>query len=156
MAGRPKKLLHNSNKNYTSEEIIKKEREEAELNKFSKIDGEPPDFLDDIAREEYKRIIPYMQDLPISNLDRAQLAQYCSFYSDFVQASHLIEETGGVVIETDRGLKVNPAFTAKEKAGTRMQQAANTLGLTIDSRLRIIVPEEKEDDDPFKEFVSDE
>ncbi|RYS18745.1 phage terminase small subunit P27 family, partial [Staphylococcus pseudintermedius] len=33
---------------------------------------------------------------------------------------------------------------------------ANTLGLTIDSRMRMVVPEEKEDDDPFKQFVSDE
>ncbi|EKA2860100.1 phage terminase small subunit P27 family, partial [Staphylococcus pseudintermedius] len=32
MAGRPKKLLLNSNKNYTKEEIIEKERQEAELN----------------------------------------------------------------------------------------------------------------------------
>ncbi|MGJ5700560.1 phage terminase small subunit P27 family, partial [Staphylococcus chromogenes] len=43
-----------------------------------------------------------------------------------------------------------------EKAGIRMQQTANTLGLTIDSRLRIIVPDEKEDDDPFKQFASDD
>ncbi|EGQ0302294.1 phage terminase small subunit P27 family [Staphylococcus pseudintermedius] len=156
MAGRPKKLLLNSNKNYTKEEIIEKERQEAELDKFSKISSEPPEFLDEIAKEEYRRIIPHMQELPISTLDQAQIAQYCSFYSDFVQASRLITKTGGVVIETEKGSKVNPAFTAKEKAGTRMQQAANTLGLTIDSRLRIVVPEEKEDDDPFKQFVSDE
>lgn len=156
MAGRPKKLLNNSTRNNTKKEILEKEKQEAELSKFSKIDSEPPDFLDDIAKEEYRRVIPYMQELPISNLDQAQLAQYCSFYSDFVQASELITRTGGVVIDTDKGPKVNPAFTAKEKAGTRMQQAANTLGLTIDSRLRIVVPEDKKDDDPFKEFVSDD
>lgn len=157
MAGRPRKLLHNSKKNYTKEEIVEKERQEAQLNKFSKIDSHPPDFLDDIAKEEYLRILPYMQELPISNLDKAQLSQYCSFYSDFVRASLHLEATGGVVIEGANGeSKVNPAFTAKEKAGTRMQQVANTLGLTIDSRLRIVVPEEKEDDDPFKEFVSDD
>lgn len=37
-----------------------------------------------------------------------------------------------------------------------MQQTANTLGLTIDSRLRIMVPEEKEDDDPYMKFASDD
>lgn len=124
MAGRPKKLLLNSNKNYTKEEIIEKERQEAELDKFSKISSEPPEFLDEIAKEEYRRIIPHMQELPISTLDQAQIAQYCSFYSDFVQASELITKTGGVVIETEKGSKVNPAFTAKEKAGT--------LDLTVD------------------------
>ena len=36
MAGRPRKLLHNSKKNYTKEEIVEKERQEAQLNKFSK------------------------------------------------------------------------------------------------------------------------
>lgn len=61
MAGRPKKLLMNSNKNYTKEEIIEKERQETQLSKFSKIDSTPPSFLDEIAREEYLRIIPHMQ-----------------------------------------------------------------------------------------------
>lgn len=51
MAGRPKKLLSNSNKNYTKEEIIEKERQEVQLNKFSKIDTEPPHFLDEIAKQ---------------------------------------------------------------------------------------------------------
>lgn len=52
-------------------------------------------------------------------------------------------------------MKINPAFNVKEKAGIRMQQTANTLGLTIDSRLRIVVPEEEEEDDPFAQFASD-
>lgn len=156
MAGRPKKLLLNSNKNYTKEEIIEKERQEAELNKFSKIDVTPPDFLDDIAKEEYKRIIPHMQELPISKLDTGQIAQYCSFYSDFVKASVILEQEDIMIVDDKGNQKVNPAFNVKEKAGIRMQQTANTLGLTIDSRLRIIVPEEKEDDDPFKQFASDD
>ena len=156
MAGRPKKLLLNSNKNYTKEEIIEKERQEAELNKFSKIDATPPDFLDDIAKEDYKRIIPHMQELPISKLDTGQIAQYCSFYSDFVKASVILEQEDIMIVDDKGNQKVNPAFNVKEKAGIRMQQTANTLGLTIDSRLRIIVPDEKEDDDPFKQFASDD
>lgn len=155
MAGRPKKLLHNSNKNYTKEEILQKEKEEAELSKFSKIDVEPPDFLDHIAKAEYRRVVPHMQELPISNLDKAQLAQYCSFYSDFVKASNTLK-VQGLLVEDDKGnVKTNAAFNVKEKSAIRMQQAANTLGLTIDSRLRIVVPNEKEDDDPFAKFVSD-
>ncbi|HCG2549266.1 TPA: P27 family phage terminase small subunit, partial [Staphylococcus aureus] len=78
------------------------------------------------------------------------------FYSDFVKAS-LILEREDLMLEDDRGnKKVNPAFNVKEKAGIRMQQTANTLGLTIDSRLRIMVPEEKEDDDPYMKFASDD
>ena len=45
-----------------------------------------------------------MQELPISNLDKAQLAQYCSFYSDFVKAS-LILEREDLMLEDDRGNK---------------------------------------------------
>ncbi|MGV3043373.1 phage terminase small subunit P27 family [Staphylococcus rostri] len=155
MAGRPKKLLTNSSKNYTKEEILEKERQESQLSKFSKIDTQPPDFLDDIAKKEYLRVIPHMQDLPISNLDKAQLAQYCSFYSDFVKASQVLDEQGLLVVDDRGNMKTNAAFNVKEKAAIRMQQSANTLGLTIDSRLRIVVPEQKEDDDPFAEFVSD-
>lgn len=155
MAGRPKKLLMNSNKNYTKEEIIEKERQETQLSKFSKIDSTPPSFLDEIAREEYLRIIPHMQELPISNLDKGQIAQYCSFYSDFVKASLILEKEELTIEDTRGNMKINPAFNVKEKAGIRMQQTANTLGLTIDSRLRIVVPEEEEEDDPFAQFASD-
>ena len=83
-----------------------------------------------------------MQELPISNLDKAQLAQYCSFYSDFVKAS-LILEREDLMLEDDRGNKRSIQRSTLKKAGIRMQQTANTLGLTIDSRLRIMVPEEK-------------
>ncbi len=61
------------------------------------------------------------------------------------------------MLEDDRGnKKVNPAFNVKEKAGIRMQQTANTFGLTIDSRLRIMVPKEKEDDDTYMKFARDD
>ncbi|BBD11891.1 hypothetical protein Saur10_01812 [Staphylococcus aureus] len=96
-----------------------------------------------------------MQELPISNLDKAQLAQYCSFYSDFVKASLILEREDLILVDDKGNQKVNPAFNIKEKAGIRLQQTANTLGLTIDSRLRIMIPDEKEDDDPYMEFASD-
>ncbi|UIF32179.1 deoxynucleoside kinase [Staphylococcus aureus] len=48
--------------------------------------------------------VPHMQELPISNLDKAQLAQYCSFYSDFVKAS-LILEREDLMLERDKEQK---------------------------------------------------
>ncbi len=72
-----------------------------------------------------------MQELPISNLDKAQLAQYCSFYSDFVKAS-LILEREDLILEDDKGnQKVNPAFNIRKKRVFDLQQTANTLGILL-------------------------
>lgn len=148
---RPKKLSSNTTKNWTKEELLEKKKAEETLEKLDKIDIKPPTFLDSTAKKEFKRIMPYLKQLPISNLDLAQIVSYCSFYSDLVNSIKEIKAKGLY----DEDGNINDAFKVKEKASIRIQQIANTIGMTVDSRLRIIPPGDDEEDDPYAKFESD-
>lgn len=154
--GRPKKLTENTSKNFTKEELLEREQAEARLSEFKTDQLAPPEYLDEIATEEYNRILPQLLDLPISNLDYAQIAAYCGFYSDFVKASIECNKEGLIIADDKGNPKLSPAFNAKEKASIRMERTASTLGLTVDSRLKILTPKKEENKDPFSKFASDD
>lgn len=150
--GRPRTLVSNSKKNYTKEEIAQREKEEALLNEFPKIPVTPPKHLKGIAKKEYERIQPSLSMLPIADLDLGQVVAYCEFYQDFIEASEEVKKEGMIVLAMNGDTKINPAFNAKEKAHQRMQSIARTIGMTVDSRLKIITPKVEEKSDEFDEF----
>lgn len=150
--GRPRVLTANSKQNLTKEEIAQREKEEALLDEFPKIPVTPPKQLEGIAREEYLRIQPSLSMLPIADLDLGQVVAYCEFYQDFIESSEELKKEGMIVTAMNGDTKINPAFNAKEKAHQRMQSIARTIGMTVDSRLKIITPKVEEKSDKFDEF----
>ena len=92
-----------------------------------------------------------IQLLPIADLDLGQVVAYCEFYSDFIEASDHLKDAP-IVVETDKGSQINPWFNAKEKAHQRMQSIARTIGMTVDSRLKIIAPKQEESGDAYDNF----
>lgn len=151
MAGRPRTLSHNTSKNLTKEELAKRQVEEEMLNEFPKLPKTPPTHLNRVAKKEYRRIIKSLQLLPIADLDLGQVVAYCEFYSDFIEASDHLKDAP-IVVETDKGSQINPWFNAKEKAHQRMQSIARTIGMTVDSRLKIIAPKQEESGDAYDNF----
>lgn len=151
---RPMKLVENTTGNFTKEQILAKKRVEKELYKFDREQlSTPPPHLDEIATAEYKRVLPLLNELPICNLDLAQITAYCEFYSDFVKASKQCREHGLFINDSKGELKTNPAFKVKESASLRMERVASTLGLTMDSRYKISSKkQEQEVIDPFAQF----
>ncbi|GKV67499.1 hypothetical protein NCCP2331_36520 [Sporosarcina sp. NCCP-2331] len=71
-----------------------------------------------------------------------------------------MEEQGRTIIELDAQgndkKKVNPEFTAMNDAARILRSVAGSLGLTIDSRMRIVVPKDNKPNDPFAELLSDD
>jgi P27 family predicted phage terminase small subunit len=111
---RPRKLTDVNKKNFTKEELDGRKEEEEKLKDFEKINEKViPAYLDSLAKAEWKRIIPLMELLPISELDRNLLAMYCNYYSIYIQASLDITKEG-INIEEDRGgiiiRKQNPSM----------------------------------------------
>ena len=47
----------------------------------SKLQVTPPNHLDPVAKQEYKRIIESLGPYHFRNLDRAELENYCTWYS---------------------------------------------------------------------------
>lgn len=134
MAKTPK-LLSQTKKNYTKEEIEKKEQAEMSMNELEPIQKSPPSWLNKKAKAEYRRIIPLLEQLPIASLDLAMVATYCQAYADYQEANQELVQQGSVEY-TERGSK---------------------LGLTIDGRLKIFTPKDnkKKDDDVMSDFFDD-
>lgn len=157
---RPRKLIEASTGKIGKAEIEERKKEEAALDDFEKISHKPPSWLSKDAKAEYKRIVPLMDKLPIAALDFASVAMYCDYFSKYKAASLAVETEGRTIIEFDsqgnKKKKVNPEFTAMNDAARILRSVAGGLGLTIDSRMRIVVPKENKQNDPFSELLNDD
>jgi P27 family predicted phage terminase small subunit len=156
---RPRKLVDVNKKNFTKEELDKRKEEEKKLDEFKKLEGKKiPSELGRVGKEEWKRLTPLMENLPVSELDRNLLVMYCRYYELYLLASKEVS-LYGISIEEDRGgiivRKQNPSLTSMLSMTKEIKSIASSLGLTINSRLQILGTnkEEEDDNDPFKDFL---
>lgn len=153
--GRKRKLTENTKKNFTTAEKEERKRAEEKLEQFNPIPDEAPSWLNKEGKAEYDRIIGSLKELPIADLDYTQVAAYCSFYQDFVKATRKLNREPPVITAANGSKKINPAFNIKKEAQMRMQSIAATLGMTIDSRLKIVAPNKDESaDDPLGDMLN--
>ena len=157
---RPRKLIDTATGNFTKEEIEQRKKEEESLYEFEKIPLSPPSWLNKEAKKEYKRIAPLLNRLPIAELDLMMVSMYCDLVSDYQAASEQAYTEGRIVEELDSQgnpkTKINEAWKLKESAAKNIRSIAGQLGMTIDSRMRIVVPKEEEKEDPFADMMNDD
>lgn len=112
---------------------------------FEELQKTPPKHLDSIAKNEYKRIINSLGNLPLRNLDRAELELYCTWYSIYKQCSlelRSLEDTEAI----------DKCVAKIDKATKNIKSLASDLGLTVNSRLQMNMPkQEKEGPKSLKE-----
>lgn len=146
---RPRKLLNATSKNYTNEEKEAKELEEKVLYNYEKLDFSfyPPGLLPQ-AFNEWDRLGAYVGDLPISELDVNTVVRYCNYNYLYAEAVEKVAQMGA--IDPDTG-KANTWVNAMNSYSKELKTVTNDLGLTINSRMKIILPAEKEKEvlDPF-------
>lgn len=149
---RPKKLLDQQKTRRTKEVQEELKATEEALKELTPLQKTPPNFLDKVAKAEYKRIYPLLEELPIASLDLALVVMYCQTYSNYVEASkQLVREK---VVETERGSKLSPYYTIQRDSITAMNQIAPKLGLSLDSRMKVMTPKkEVKDIDPMSDFL---
>lgn len=149
---RPKKLLDQQKTRRTKEVQEELKATEEALKELTPLQKTPPNFLDKVAKAEYKRIYPLLEELPIASLDLALVVMYCQTYSNYIEASkQLVREK---VVETERGSKLSPYYTIQRDSITAMNQIAPKLGLSLDSRMKVVTPKkEVKDIDPMSDFL---
>lgn len=153
--GRSRKLTENKTGRISNEEKEARQESEKRISDMTPISVTPPEWLDDIARKEYKRIVPLLQELPVASLDLSLVATYCQAYSDYQQANERLKDEPAI-IETAHGTKINQNHTIKRDSFNVINSITPKLGMTIDSRLKIFTPKKEEKADPFKEMFSDD
>ncbi|MBN6754425.1 MULTISPECIES: phage terminase small subunit P27 family [Staphylococcus] len=149
-----RKLLSQQKAYRTKDVQEQKKATEEVMNGLTPLSKEPPDFLDDDAIQEWYRVLPLINELPIKDLDKGLLATYCQTYSNYKNATLKIQEEGMVVV-TERGSKLSPNYTIQRDSVNTMNAICPKLGLTVESRLKIMEPKPKQQYDPFSAFFED-
>ena len=143
--GRKMKIVENNKKHLTKEEkIARKTIQEKASDGLDALQLTPPKHFDAIAKAEYKRVIEDLRKLPLRNLDRAVLETYCTWYAVYKEISRGLQKEG-YVYETEKGKVLpNKMLYSLERATTNLSRAASQLGLTVDSRMKLFVPQVEE------------
>ncbi|MCG1327241.1 phage terminase small subunit P27 family [Staphylococcus epidermidis] len=150
----PRKLLSQQKGNLTVEQQENKENAEKAMSQLTEIDENPPEWLDKDAIKEWHRILPLIQELPIAALDMGLLATYCQTYSNYKNATIQLEKEG-MVVETERGTKLSSYYTVQRDSVNAMNSICPKLGLTVESRLKILSPDtKKEKKDEFEDLMN--
>lgn len=145
---RPRKLLNAQSGNLTKEQQEEKAKEEEVLYNYEKLDFSfYPQGLLPQAFNEWDRIGNYIGDLPISELDSNTMVRYCNYTVLYAQAVEMVATEGAMTPEG----KANPWVQAMNSYSKELKSAASDLGLNINSRLKIALPNEKQKEtkDPF-------
>lgn len=145
---RPRKLLNAQSGNLTKEQQEEKAKEEEVLYNYEKLDfSYYPMGLLPQAFNEWDRIGQFIGDLPISELDSNTMVRYCNYTVLYAQAVEMVAVEGAMTPEG----KANPWVQAMNSYSKELKSAASDLGLNINSRLKIALPNEKQKEtkDPF-------
>jgi P27 family predicted phage terminase small subunit len=149
---RPRKLLNAQKGNLTTQQQEERAQEEEILYNYEKLDfSYYPNGLLKEAFNEWDRIGAYVGDLPISELDVNTVIRYCNYSHLYAQAAEMVSNMGAVDPETG---KANPWVAAMNSYSKELKSATNDLGLTINSRMKLILPAEKDKEviDPFSQM----
>jgi P27 family predicted phage terminase small subunit len=114
-----------------------------------------PDYLDDVAREEWFRTAAVLKDMGLLSLaDRTALAAYCTAYSRWVLAEEQVRKFGAIVKSPEKGFPMkSPYLTVADQSMEAMRKFMVEFGLTPSSRSRIRVPDDPEAADEFDRFL---
>lgn len=154
MAGRKPKLNATKQGHRTKEELEQSEYKENGLQKFEKINVDSvPDGLTENAAKEWLRIVPLLEQLPIADLDYSLIKKYCEVLDQNDTLYRSISQKDGIegMVDPETNRKTG-AFMAYMESLKELRSICGQLGMTIDSRMRLVVPTESE----VKQSVYDE
>lgn len=162
-AGRKAQPLSNTTKNWTKEEIKKKEQDELKLDAFVELNKTPPKSLNELGKKEYKRVHKLLETLPLSELDKQVFVQYCDLVATTQQLKYEIELIQKEVIESLENQNLDVALD--KQLTTKRNQLSNyykeikshasLIGLTMESRMRLVPDKATQGEDEFLNVFGD-
>lgn len=96
-----------------------------------------PNWLDDLAKVEWKRVIKILDYTTFTEQDLKTLEVYCQSYAKWRKAEQTINNTG-LTFKTPNGyVQQIPEVSIATSSQKDMQSAAKELGLTSAARIRM-------------------
>jgi P27 family predicted phage terminase small subunit len=106
---------------------------------FKRLPPNPPEWLGELARAEWDRVVPELSRLDlVKEVDAAALASYCEMYETFVRATEDVHDRG-LVVENKSVKKdgtestwytANPAVAVQRNAQAAIRAWCSEFGLT--------------------------
>lgn len=93
-----------------------------------------PRWLDQLARDEWARVVPLISDR-LAEVDQAALAAYCQVYARWRQCEAKIDEHG-----LTTGARANPAAKLAESLLKQLRAFASEFGFTPAARGKVGTP----------------
>lgn len=100
---------------------------------FPELQKSPPAYLDKDAKAEYRRVVAAIGNLPLRDLDHAELENYCTWYSIYKQTTRTLSSVGDPD-EQERLIRT------LDKATKNIKSLASDLGLNVNSRMQMNMP----------------
>ncbi|MEV5360588.1 phage terminase small subunit P27 family [Micrococcus luteus] len=121
--------------------------------KFEREAPEPPEWLSDLAREQWALCAPALDDLDLLKPeDQAVFTAFCEAWATYVLAIREVR-AGSLTLVTDKGYEYkNPALSIAESASKDLLRFAREFGLTPASEQNLGKPMGDEGDggqDPY-------
>lgn len=103
------------------------------------VGAEPPDWLDDEAKTEWRRLAPILERLGVfTETDTTALTAYCEAWATWKGATQKIRQYGMVIKTKDSDLPVvSPYVKIAEKAFAQVKGMLVEFGMTPSSRSRV-------------------
>lgn len=97
-----------------------------------------PDYLNKEAREEFRKILPQLQQLKTSKIDAPTVAQYCSLCAICKELIDDINVNGSMIDGA-----INPALKAYQSTMKELRATATMLGLNPSARAKLVADLQK-------------
>lgn len=96
-----------------------------------------PSWLDNMAKTEWKRVMPLLDHETFSEVDLKMLEAYCQAYAKWKRCEGVLQKEG-YTFETPNGyVQQRPEVSISKDAFTSMQTIAKELGFTPAARIRM-------------------
>lgn len=117
---------------------------------------ECPEWLSDVAKKEWKRVVPELERLGLLTcVDGAALEGYCQSYARWVEAEQFMIKHGTIFKTPNGYIQQVPQVAIAQKYLNVVKAFCAEFGLTPSSRSRLTIENKKDDidDDGFLDFI---
>ncbi len=120
---------------------------------------QPPDYLDDVAKDAWQQVLEVMGHTGCITMAEAPLMElYATTYSNYRTATAEVEKHGVAIIGKDKSgglqVKANPYGNQLHKYRDACAKLLMELGMTPVSRARIGLMDNDDDDELVKRFLA--
>jgi P27 family predicted phage terminase small subunit len=114
---------------------------------------EMPEYLIGLARTEWERIVPLLENMGIlAECDQTMLALYCTAFAEWREADDLCESP--VITTVNGNIIQNPALSIRTNAWERLKKVCAEFGMSPAARTGLaILPKVKKEDNKSRFFT---